>query len=149
MPVHAPYLRTFAMHNTDLGPNRYDFRREESENIRPALEALLNSYKHGEAPDQEALSQVEEECRAICLASDKLLTSDENPMLIEEIAPWLIRFKVLGQFGQEVRPNQGSRRGLPASPGTARHPATDGQAAQPASPATGCRVRKQSTAPHP
>ena len=68
MPANAPYLRTFAMHNTDLGPNRYDFRREESENIRPALEAILNSYKHGEAPDQEALSQVEEECRAICLA---------------------------------------------------------------------------------
>ena len=102
MPVNAPYLRTFAMHNTDLGPNRYDFRRAESENIRPALEALLSSYKQGQAPDQEALSQVEEECRAICLASDKLLTSDENPLLIEEIAPWLIRFKVLGQFGQEV-----------------------------------------------
>ncbi len=102
MPVNAPYLRTFAMHNTDLGPNRYDFRRAESENIRPALEALLSSYKQGQAPDQKALSQVEKECRAICLASDKLLTSDENPLLIEEIAPWLIRFKVLGQFGQEV-----------------------------------------------
>ena len=102
MPVNAPYLRTFALHNTDLGPNRYDFRRAESENIRPALEALLSSYKQGQMPDQEALSQVEEECRAICLASDKLLTSDENPLLIEEIAPWLIRFKVLGQFGQEV-----------------------------------------------
>ena len=101
MPANAPYLRTFAIHNADLGPNRYDFRREESENIRPALEALLASCKAGQ-PDAKALSQVQNECRAICLASDKLLTTDENPMLIDEIAPWLIRFKVLGLFGQEV-----------------------------------------------
>ena len=101
MPANAPYLRTFAIHNADLGPNRYDFRREESENIRPALEALLASCKAGQ-PDAKALSQVQNECRAICLASDKLLTTDENPMLIDDIAPWLIRFKVLGLFGQEV-----------------------------------------------
>ena len=102
MPINAPYLKTFAIHNTDLGPNRYDFRREESENIRQALEAILNSYQNKSVPDREALRQVENECQAICLASDKLLASDENPLLIDEIAPWLVRFKVLGLFGQEV-----------------------------------------------
>ena len=102
MPTHAPYLRTFAIHNADLGPNRYNFRRDESENIRPALEVLLQSYKEGKMPDEKTFRQVEKECHDICTASDRLLTADENPMLINEIAPWLIRFKVLGMFGKEV-----------------------------------------------
>ena len=102
MPAHAPYLRTFAIHNADLGPNRYNFRRDESENIRPAREVLLQSYKEGKMPDEKTFRQVEKECHDICTASDRLLTADENPMLINEIAPWLIRFKVLGMFGKEV-----------------------------------------------
>lgn len=102
MPAHAPYLRTFAIHNADLGPNRYNFRRDESENIRPALEILLQSYKEGKMPDEKTFRQVEKECHDICTTSDRLLTADENPMLINEIAPWLIRFKVLGMFGKEV-----------------------------------------------
>ena len=102
MPAHAPYLRTFAIHNADLGPNRYNFRRDESENIRPALEVLLQSYKEGKMPDEKTFRQVEKECHDICTASDRLLTADENPMLINEIAPWLIRFKILGMFGKEV-----------------------------------------------
>ena len=102
MPTHAPYLRTFAIHNADLGPNRYNFCRDESENIRPALEILLQSYKEGKMPDEKTFRQVEKECHDICTASDRLLTADENPMLINEIAPWLIRFKVLGMFGKEV-----------------------------------------------
>ena len=102
MPAHAPYLRTFAIHNADLGPNRYNFRRDESENIRPALEILLQSYKEGKMPDEKTFRQVEKECHDICTTSDRLLTADENPMLINEIAPWLIRFKVLGMFGKKV-----------------------------------------------
>ena len=40
MPGHAAALQVFASHNSDLGGNEHDFRREESEQIRPALDRL-------------------------------------------------------------------------------------------------------------
>ena len=102
MPRNAEYLRTFAIHSSDLGKNNHKLRREESQNIRPALEALCKSYKENGKMDQEAFAQVRKECEAICEAADKLIVSDENPALLAEITPWLIYFKQLGLYGQAV-----------------------------------------------
>lgn len=102
MPRNASYLQTFAIHSSDLGENGHKFRREESQNIRPALEALCKTYKESGKIDAEAFAQVKKECEAICEAADKLIASDENPALIAEIAPWLIYFKQLGLYGQAV-----------------------------------------------
>ena len=102
MPRNASYLRTFAIHSSDLGKNNHKLRREESQNIRPALEALCKSYKESGKMDQEAFAQVKKECEAICQAADKLIASDENPALLAEITPWLIYFKQLGLYGQAV-----------------------------------------------
>lgn len=102
MPRHASYLKTFAIHSSDLGKNGHQFRREESQNIQPALTALCQTYQASGKIDKEAFAQVRKECEAICEAADKLVASDENPALLAEITPWLIYFKQLGLYGQAV-----------------------------------------------
>lgn len=102
MPGHAAALQVFASHNSDLGGNEHDFRREESEQIRPALERLLDAYCREGKREVAAASAVTEECERMITSADLLLASDENPALIKEISPWLIQFKLLGEYGREV-----------------------------------------------
>lgn len=102
MPGHAAALQVFASHNSDLGGNEHDFRREESEQIRPALERLLDAYCREGKWEVAAASAVTEECERMIASADLLLASDENPALIKEISPWLMQFKLLGEFGREV-----------------------------------------------
>ncbi len=102
MPGHAAALQVFASHNSDLGGNEHDFRREESEQIRPALERLLDAYCCEGKREVAAASAVTEECERMIASADLLLASDENPALIKEITPWLMQFKLLGEFGREV-----------------------------------------------
>lgn len=102
MPGHAAALQVFALHNSDLGGNEHDFRREESEQIRPALERLLDAYCREGKREVAAASAVTEECERMIASADLLLASDENPALIKEISPWLIQFKLLGEYGREV-----------------------------------------------
>ncbi len=100
MPLHAAALETFAAHNSDLGENGHGFRREESADVQPALQTLLS----GESPtaDREAFGRVEDECRKIVQAADCLMASQENPALTTEIEPWLMQFKLVGQYGGAV-----------------------------------------------
>ena len=102
MPGHAAALQVFASHNSDLGGNEHDFRREESEQIRPALERLLDAYCREGKREVTAASAVTEECERMIASADLLLASDENPALIKEISPWLMQFKLLGEYGREV-----------------------------------------------
>lgn len=102
MPGHAAALQVFASHNSDLGGNEHDFRREESEQIRPALERLLDAYCREGKREVAAASAVTEECERMIASADLLLASDENLALIKEITPWLIQFKLLGEYGREV-----------------------------------------------
>lgn len=102
MPGHAAALQVFASHNSDLGGNEHDFRREESEQIRPALERLLGAYCREGKREVAAASAVTEECERMIASADLLLASDENPALIKEITPWLMQFKLLGEYGREV-----------------------------------------------
>ena len=102
MPGHAAALQVFASHNSDLGGNEHEFRREESEQIRPALERLLDAYCREGKREVAAASAVTEECERMIASADLLLASDENPALIKEITPWLMQFKLLGEYGREV-----------------------------------------------
>ena len=102
MPGHAAALQVFASHNSDLGGNEHDFRREESEQIRPALERLLDAYCREGKREVAAASAGTEECERMIASADLLLASDENPALIKEITPWLMQFKLLGEYGREV-----------------------------------------------
>lgn len=102
MPQHAAYLETFATHNSDLGKNGHRFNREESEALRPQLEELLNAYTQDRRKEDTAWKAVREECRNIRVAADALLASTENRALIEDIRPWLLQFKLMGEYGDEV-----------------------------------------------
>lgn len=102
MPQHAAYLETFAAHNSDLGANGHRFRREESVALLPALEALLSTYEKQHIIDEDAWRQVNEECCKIVTASDILSVSQENQPFIAEITPWLMQFKLVGQYGEAV-----------------------------------------------
>lgn len=101
MPNHSEYLLTFASHSSDLGKNGHGFRRDESVDLQPVLKRLQESYIKGDC-DISAYNEVMEECERIIIASDMLRTSTENRMLIDEIRPWLIQFKLLGEYGREV-----------------------------------------------
>lgn len=102
MPQHAAYLETFAAHNSDLGDNGHRFRREESVALQPALEVLRSVYEKQHAVDEDAFRQVSEECRKIVTAADVLSVSQENQPLVAEMQPWLMQFKLVGQYGEAV-----------------------------------------------
>lgn len=104
MPLHADYLETFAAHNSDQGISGLKFRREESVAIQPALAKLLESYRDkGLGMDKRSCGEVAQECRKIVAAANVLLASEkENPALYKEIKPWLLQFKLVGEYGGEV-----------------------------------------------
>ncbi len=103
MPTYADYLETFAAHNSDPGPSGLKFRRDESVAIQSALSELLKNYLEKGEITSSAYLQVDKECEKIMRAADVLLASgDENPVLLKEIHPWLLQFKLVGQYGKEV-----------------------------------------------
>ena len=102
MPQHAEYLETFAAHHADTGVNGHGFRRDESVALASTLEALLKTYTDGQQLDREAYRKVYEECNRIIRASDMLQASNESRELISEIRPWLIQFKLVGEYGKIV-----------------------------------------------
>ena len=102
MPENAGYLKTFVSHNSDLGPNGHNFQRMESEEIAPALDALVKEFAATGKKDEQAWNTVYQECNNIIEASDILLTTDENRPLVEEMTPWLYYFKLLGEYGCKV-----------------------------------------------
>lgn len=102
MPQQAEYLAVFAAHSADLGTNGHRFQREESVALAPALAALSDGFEKRAAVDAGSYRQVAEECDKIVVAADMLLASTENLPLIQEIEPWLIRFKLTGEYGREV-----------------------------------------------
>ena len=110
MPLHADYLETFAAHNSDQGVSGLEFRREESVALQEALAGLLESYR-GLKKDSSAYWEVAKECRRIVAAANVLLASEkENPALYKEIKPWLLQFKLVGEYGGEVLDMMGAER---------------------------------------
>lgn len=101
MPENTEVLRTFVMHNSDLGPNGHNYRRVESENIKPVADKFLSEYKQGQL-NKEDCKVLKDEFERIIEASDILLTSKDNVALVKDITPWIYQFKVLGEMGTEV-----------------------------------------------
>ena len=103
MPIHTEELEVFATHNADPGPSGLTFRRDESVNIQAALATLADTYCNKQNIDATTYRQVAEECEKIVRAADILqASSNENPALIKEIKPWLLQFKLVGEYGKEV-----------------------------------------------
>lgn len=101
MPENTEALRTFVMHNSDLGPNGHNYRRKESANIKPVADKFLDEYKQGQL-NKEDCKVLKDEFERIIEASDILLTSKDNATLVKDITPWIYQFKVLGEMGTEV-----------------------------------------------
>ena len=102
LPDAAEELECFAIHNSDLGVNGHQYRREESQDIQPAAERFLKSYVENgkyEMADFEALQNAFE---CMTESADILLINTENKPLIQEITPWLYQFRLLAETGKEV-----------------------------------------------
>lgn len=97
MPDNAEALEVFASHNSDLGPNGHLYRRDESVKFKPEAEAFLKQLKANQPISN--LDLVTNEFNAMVEASYILLNSTDNPVLLEEMRPWLRQFKLLGQSG--------------------------------------------------
>lgn len=102
LPDAAEELECFAIHNSDLGVNGHQYRREESQDIQPAAERFLKGYVENgkyETADFEALQNTFER---MAESADVLLINTENKPLIQEITPWLYQFRLLAETGKEV-----------------------------------------------
>ena len=102
LPDAAEELECFAIHNSDLGVNGHLYRREESQDIQPAVERFLKGYVENgkyETADFEALQNTFER---MAESADILLINTENKPLIQEITPWLYQFRLLAETGKEV-----------------------------------------------
>lgn len=101
MPHTTDAFRTFASHNSDLGQNGHQYRRDESVEIKPVAVRFLNDYKQGRY-DMSDFRTLQQEFIKIKESADILLASEDNSKLIEEINPWLHQFKLIGEIGGDV-----------------------------------------------
>lgn len=102
LPDASEALACFARHNADLGVNVHGYRRNESEDIQPVAERFLSAYQADgsyQPADWKAMTETFERMQE---TADVLLTSQSNRPLIEEIQPWLLQFKLVGQAGDVV-----------------------------------------------
>lgn len=102
LPGAAGELQFFAAHNSDLGINGHNYRREESVEVKPVADRFLKSYLTDGTWRTEDYQQLLSLTRRMQSASDVLLVDTENRPLIEEITPWLLQFKLLGEIGEET-----------------------------------------------
>ncbi len=103
-PTCASAMQTFANHNSDQGPNVHGYRREESAEFRPTLDAATSEYnssKRFSATTKKALTEeftkIEKSARTLAKA---LPATD--PRLYGEIQYWIKAFAMLGRAGNGV-----------------------------------------------
>ncbi len=101
MPESTDALQVFVNHNSDLGENWHKYRRVESEAIKPVADRFLDSYKQGSFHAADAQALADEYARMV-EAADILLVSKDNEALINDIKPWILQFKLIGEMGEEV-----------------------------------------------
>lgn len=101
LPSASDELLFFAEHNSDLGVNGHKYRRDESKYLQKLAQRFSEAYVKGKCPmtDIEGLQQVFQQ---MIETADILATNTENEPLINELMPWLLQFKLLGETGEEV-----------------------------------------------
>lgn len=97
LPGNADALRIFASYNEDPGPNGHGFRREESADVAQTDSALKAS---GDATS--AVLRLLARCAELKGAADVLLADRENPLLIQELRPWLLQARNVADYGMAV-----------------------------------------------
>ena len=98
MPTRASYFRHFCENNVDLGSNVHGLRRM---NESPAFVAAKDIFdrKIADGDSATAYIAVGEEFQRLTASANALLGSDEAVELIEEVTPWIMAMKYLGQMG--------------------------------------------------
>lgn len=97
LPSAPDAFETFCRHNADLGKNTHGYRRVESVAFAAAVGNFMNPLRAGQTADANA---VRKELEAIAAAPAKIRAAGpDNPLLIEEISPWLDAFAELGRAG--------------------------------------------------
>lgn len=102
LPDAVGELECFAIHNSDLGRNGHQYRREESQNVQPVAKRFLRSYMETGEYDKADFDTLSDTFDRMMESADILLVNTENKRLVEEITPWLYQFKLLGETGKEV-----------------------------------------------
>lgn len=103
MPNDAEALQTFANHNSDLGVNGHLYRKDESVILAPYLEMALNALKDGQLnKTADYYTVIASEFEQISESADVLLASTDNDALLNEIRPWVMQFKKMGDLGSAV-----------------------------------------------
>ena len=97
MPESYKALEIFARHNSDLGPNGHLYRRLESVNFKPQADLFLKNLEANQKI--ENFDTIQNEFQAMVEASNILLKSTDNTVLLDEIRPWVEQFKLQGQSG--------------------------------------------------
>lgn len=102
LPQAAEELEVFASHNSDLGPNGHQYRREESVALQPIAKSFVDSYTNSNSYNEKDFSLLQETFGKMIESSDILMADKENSPLIAEMMPWLYQFKLTGETGDEV-----------------------------------------------
>lgn len=102
LPDAPAALEFFAMHNSDLGVNGHKYRREESTDIQPTAQRFVQNYTQNGSYTPQDFTLLSETFDRMKETSDILTVSTGNAPLINEIAPWLRQFKLLGETGEGV-----------------------------------------------
>ncbi len=97
MPESYNALEIFARHNSDLGPNGHLYRRDESVSFAPEADSFLKNLEAGQKIVN--FDTIRKEFQAMVEASYTLLNSTDNPVLLDEIRPWVEQSKLLAQSG--------------------------------------------------
>ncbi len=92
-------MQTFANHNSDHGPNGHGYRREESVEIAPTVDKVLEAVRNKQALPAQEKKALADEFSKIKAAPSTIRAKAGNPRLIEEIDPWLTSFQKLGEAG--------------------------------------------------
>lgn len=101
MPQNSEAFRFFCENNVDLGSNVHGLRRtDESPGFVEAKEIFAEKSAAGDR--EGAYAAVGAQFDKLTASADIMLGSSEARELIEEITPWIMSMKLLGQRGASI-----------------------------------------------
>ena len=99
-PGCSSAMQTFADHNSDGGPSGHNYRKEESVEIAPVVEQVLELCRRGaRVSGSKAFDRLKAEFAKIAQAPAAIRAKSNNPAFVAEVEPWLIQFESLGKAG--------------------------------------------------
>lgn len=98
-PHYASAMQTLADHSSDQGPNGHGYRREESVDFKPVVDAALAEYKKSGKLSKATETKLMAEFAKMSKDSKKLIKviPKDNPALWEEVEFWV---RALGETGK-------------------------------------------------